>query len=125
MGLDESILATLGPGALVHDIGNIGIPDSILLKPSAIPGWEFQEVKLHPIIGKRILQPLAAFVPVRPLGRSHHEKLDGSGCRDSSAATTSRPWCASSRSLMSTDATHRARLPRGLLAQPGARNPEW
>jgi putative two-component system response regulator len=82
LGLDEATLATLRCGALLHDIGNIGVPDAILLKPTGLSDWEFQEVKLHPIIGERILQPLKAFDPIRPLVRSHHEKLDGSGYPD-------------------------------------------
>jgi len=82
MQLDEATMQTLRHGALVHDIGNIGIPDSILLKPTGLSEWEFQEVKLHPIIGERILQPLRAFQSVRSLVRSHHEKQDGSGYPD-------------------------------------------
>lgn len=79
MGLDVTAMRTLRYGALVHDIGNIGIPDAILLKSSGLSDWEFQEIRLHPIIGERILQPLHAFDAVRPLVRSHHERLDGSG----------------------------------------------
>jgi len=82
MGLDEASLHTLRCGALIHDIGNIGIPDEILLKPTGLTDWEFQEVKLHPIIGERIIQPLEGFAPIRPLVRSHHEKLDRSGYPD-------------------------------------------
>jgi putative two-component system response regulator len=82
MKLDEASLYTLRCGALIHDIGNIGIPDAILLKPTGLTDWEFQEVKLHPIIGERILQPLEGFAALRPLVRSHHEKLDGSGYPD-------------------------------------------
>lgn len=79
MQLDSATMQTLRHGALVHDIGNIGIPDAILLKPTGLSDWEFQEIRLHPIIGERILQPLRAFESVRPLVRSHHERLDGSG----------------------------------------------
>ncbi len=82
MQLDAATLGTLRHGALIHDIGNIGIPDAILLKPTGLSDWEFQEVRLHPIIGERIIQPLHSFAPVRPLVRSHHEKLDGSGYPD-------------------------------------------
>jgi len=82
MGLDEVTCRQLSYGALLHDIGNIGIPDAILLKPSGLSDWEFQEVKLHPIIGEQIIKPLASLQSVRPLIRSHHEKLDGSGYPD-------------------------------------------
>jgi putative two-component system response regulator len=69
-------------GALLHDIGNIGIPDSILLKPSGLTQMEFDEMKLHPIIGQQIVRPLAGAEVVCSLIRSHHEKLDGSGYPD-------------------------------------------
>ncbi len=82
MGLDQATLSTLRHGALVHDIGNIGIPDAILLKPTGLSDWEFQEIRLHPIIGEHIIQPLQSFQSVRSLVRSHHEKLDGSGYPD-------------------------------------------
>ncbi len=69
-------------GALLHDIGNIGIPDSILLKPSGLTSWEFDEMKLHGIIGETICRPLPELAFALPLIRSHHEKLDGSGYPD-------------------------------------------
>jgi len=82
LGLDELQLRQLHFGSLLHDIGNIGIPDAILLKPSGLSDWEFQEVKLHPIIGEQICRPLESLISIRPLIRSHHEKLDGSGYPD-------------------------------------------
>ncbi|PQV65515.1 HD domain-containing protein [Abditibacterium utsteinense] len=69
-------------GALLHDIGNIGIPDSILLKPSGLTSWEFDEMKLHGIIGETICRPLPELAGALPLIRSHHEKLDGTGYPD-------------------------------------------
>ena len=69
-------------GALLHDIGNIGLPDSILYKPSALSKLEFDEVKLHPIIGEQIVRPLTGAGVLRTLIRHHHEKLDGSGYPD-------------------------------------------
>ena len=66
-------------GCLLHDIGNIGIPDSILLKPTGLTAWEFDEMKLHTIIGEQICRSIVALTPALPLIRSHHEKLDGSG----------------------------------------------
>ena len=69
-------------GALLHDIGNIGIPDTILLKPSGLSQMEFDEMKLHPIIGQQIVKPLKSSAGLRPLIRSHHEKMDGSGYPD-------------------------------------------
>ena len=72
-------------GALLHDIGNIGIPDSILLKPSGLTSWEIDEMKLHSIIGESICRPIPSLLPALPLIRSHHEKIDGSGYPDALA----------------------------------------
>jgi len=80
--LDEETTCQLNYGALLHDIGNIGMPDSILLKPTGLTEWEFDEMKLHPIIGEQICKPLRSNSWLRPLIRSHHEKLDGSGYPD-------------------------------------------
>src|SRR5687768_9414505 len=78
-GLDADACEQIHYGALLHDIGNIGIPDSILLKPSGLSQWEFEEMKLHPIIGEQIVRSLKSVASLRPLIRSHHEKMDGSG----------------------------------------------
>jgi len=80
--LDATHCDHLFHGALLHDIGNVGIPDSILLKPTGLAQWEFEEMKLHPIIGEQICKPLTSLSILRPLIRSHHEKLDGSGYPD-------------------------------------------
>lgn len=82
MNFDADARQTLRLGCLLHDIGNIGIPDSILLKPAGLTTWEFDEMKLHTIIGEQICRPIESLVPALPLVRSHHEKLDGSGYPD-------------------------------------------
>lgn len=82
LGLDAELCQQLALGSLLHDIGNIGIPDSILLKPTGLTPWQFDEMRLHPIIGEAICRPLASLAPALPLVRSHHEKLDGSGYPD-------------------------------------------
>ena len=79
MNLSDEARQILRWGSLLHDIGNIGIPDSILLKPTGLTGWEFDEMKLHTIIGEQICRPIEALAPALPLIRSHHEKLDGAG----------------------------------------------
>jgi HD-GYP domain-containing protein (c-di-GMP phosphodiesterase class II) len=81
-GLDNAEREQIHYGALLHDIGYIGIPDSILLKPSGLSQWEFEEMKLHPIIGEQICKALVSVEPLRPIIRSHHEKMDGSGYPD-------------------------------------------
>ncbi|HEX8834062.1 MAG TPA: HD domain-containing phosphohydrolase, partial [Abditibacteriaceae bacterium] len=82
MGLAPDALTLLQRGSMLHDIGNIGIPDSILLKPGGLSDWEFEEVRMHPIIGEQICKSLQTLRDVLPLIRSHHEKLNGSGYPD-------------------------------------------
>lgn len=66
-------------GALVHDIGKIGIPDEILQKPGKLTTRERMRIEQHPEIGAQILRPLPALDDVVPLVLSHHEKWDGTG----------------------------------------------
>lgn len=69
-------------GALLHDIGKIGIPDAVLQKPERLTEEEFQMMKEHPVIGFEICQPLGLGEGILMLIRNHHEKLDGSGYPD-------------------------------------------
>lgn len=80
--LPTSERMALRHGSLLHDVGNIGIADSILLKPGGLSDWEFDEVRLHTIIGEQICKPLRSMTDILPMVRSHHEKLDGSGYPD-------------------------------------------
>jgi putative two-component system response regulator len=82
LGLDENDQQILRHGALLHDIGNIGIADAILLKPGGLSDWEFEEVRMHPIIGEQICKPLQTLSPILPLIRWHHEKMNGRGYPD-------------------------------------------
>lgn len=70
---------TLRLGALLHDIGKIGINDAVLRKPSRLTGEEFDHIKMHPVLGARILQPLAFLAPHIPIVELHHERPDGRG----------------------------------------------
>jgi HD-GYP domain-containing protein (c-di-GMP phosphodiesterase class II) len=66
-------------GALLHDIGKIGIADSILRKPGVLTSEEFSAVKTHPEIGRRILERVNGFAPYLDAVEFHHENWDGSG----------------------------------------------
>ena len=79
LGLTGSRLRALATGALVHDIGKLSVPDSILLKPGPLTDEEFGIIKLHPEWGDKILVDLGFGDEVRHLVRDHHERLDGSG----------------------------------------------
>jgi len=63
----------------LHDLGKIGVEDSILLKPSALTPAEWQQIRKHPTIGAQILEPLTFLNGVVDLVRQHHEHYDGSG----------------------------------------------
>jgi putative nucleotidyltransferase with HDIG domain len=63
----------------LHDLGKIGIEDSILLKTSALTALEWEQIKMHPTIGAKILEPLTFLGGVVDLVRQHHEHYDGSG----------------------------------------------
>ena len=78
---DEDIQA-LHRGAYLHDLGKIAIPDSILLKAGSLTPDETRVMQAHPLIGERLCQQLRTLAPVRPIIRSHHERLDGSGYPD-------------------------------------------
>ena len=79
MGLSEEDLKTLKIGGLFHDIGKIGIPDSILLKEGKLDDNEYSEIKNHPSIGKHILSNASIFSNIIPIVYHHHEKYNGSG----------------------------------------------
>ena len=79
LGLDEQALHTLKVGGLFHDIGKIGIPDSILLKESKLDDEEYSQIKNHPSIGAHILGDAEIFKDILPIVLHHHERFDGRG----------------------------------------------
>ena len=81
MGLDENIIETILYAAPMHDLGKIGIPDQILMKPGKLDLAEWKIMKMHTVIGAKILQGSdAEFIKLgESIALSHHEKWDGSG----------------------------------------------
>ena len=79
IGLNHSDTRIVKLGALLHDIGKIGIPEAILRKPGSLTGEEIAVMQQHPDIGARILQPVPFFAELVPLVRSSHERWDGRG----------------------------------------------
>ena len=65
--------------AKLHDIGKIGIPDGVLLKPGRLTSKEFNNIQQHPLMGAEILKPIPSMVDIIPGVLQHHEKIDGSG----------------------------------------------
>ena len=79
MGITGAVLDDIGRGALLHDIGKIGVPDSILLKPGPLTAAEWVEMRKHPDVGFRILQNIAFLAPAAEIVLSHQERWDGGG----------------------------------------------
>lgn len=79
LNLPEETLNTLRIGGLFHDIGKIGVPDSILQKESKLTDDEYSEIKNHPSIGAHILSTATIFHDIIPIVKHHHEKYDGTG----------------------------------------------
>jgi HD-GYP domain-containing protein (c-di-GMP phosphodiesterase class II) len=78
-GIVEADLRDLAHGVLLHDIGKIGIPDGILLKPGPLTPEEWKIMRTHPEIGKRLIENIPFLRGAVPIVYSHHEKWDGSG----------------------------------------------
>jgi diguanylate cyclase (GGDEF)-like protein len=134
MGLDPSTLKRLEMGALFHDIGKIGIPSDILLKPGPLTDEEREVMNTHPELGERILAPIERLSDVRPIVRACHEHYDGSGypdrksgdeipieariilvCDAFDAMTTDRPY---RKRLPSEEAIKRIRMSSGSQFDP-------
>lgn len=79
MGLDQADLHSLHCAALLHDAGQILVPDEILSKPSRLTGEEYSVIKEHPARGAKMLEPTKYLKPVIPIILHHHENYDGSG----------------------------------------------
>ncbi|MNP13500.1 Cyclic di-GMP phosphodiesterase response regulator RpfG [compost metagenome] len=84
-GLTGQSLDNLRKSALLHDIGKIGVPDSILFKEGKLTDEEFDMIKSHPVLGENILrqiEPVEKMAPYLEGVRSHHERYDGKGYPD-------------------------------------------
>jgi putative nucleotidyltransferase with HDIG domain len=79
MSVDESDLVQIRRGALLHDIGKLGIPDNILLKPGPLNQEERNIIQKHPMLAFEMLAPISYLRPALDIPYCHHEKWDGSG----------------------------------------------
>jgi putative two-component system response regulator len=82
LGLDKESVKALRRAGYLHDIGKIGIPDAVLLKPGKLTGAEWVVMRTHVEIGVKICSPLRTLRLVVPIIRHHHERQDGSGYPD-------------------------------------------
>ncbi|UYN92127.1 MAG: GAF domain-containing protein [Anaerolineales bacterium] len=82
LGCTPEELVDIKWGALLHDIGKIGVPDEILRKPSSLEQAELEVMRQHPEIGARIVEPVRNLASVAPIIRAHQERYDGTGYPD-------------------------------------------
>lgn len=82
LGLPEPDMARLQLGAVLHDIGKIGVRDSVLLKESSLNDEEFEQIKKHAVYGEEIISRIASLQSAIPGVKHHHEKFNGRGYPD-------------------------------------------
>jgi putative nucleotidyltransferase with HDIG domain len=82
MGLPRTETEPIAQAALLHDLGKIGVPESILRKPGALTEAEWESMRRHPVTGAQIVSPLEFFDEGAIIIRHHHERVDGSGYPD-------------------------------------------
>lgn len=82
VGIDAAEAERIGYSAILHDVGKIHVPDSILKKPGKLTDEERAEMQRHTLIGETILKGSSFFETARQIARSHHENFDGSGYPD-------------------------------------------
>lgn len=93
LGLSRNEIRDLMWGGYLHDIGKVGIPDAVLLKPGKLTPEEWDIMRQHVLIGEQICQPLRTMRGVVPIIRHHHERWDGSGYPDGLVGNQI-PWLA-------------------------------
>lgn len=82
LDFSDERLRIIEGGALLHDIGKIGISEEILNKSTSLTNEEYEIIKMHPVYGERIISHMEMFQSYKPIVRSHHERLDGKGYPD-------------------------------------------
>lgn len=82
LGLPEPEVQTIARGAFLHDLGKVGVPDGVLLKPGPLNPEERALIEQHPVLGADLLRPLKTFQGAATIIQHHHEKYDGSGYPD-------------------------------------------
>lgn len=127
LGLSEEEAETIRIAAQLHDIGKIGIPDAVLQKPGALTAEEYGLIKLHPQIGRRILEKVGRFDRLLAVVELHHENHDGTGypygLSGSEVPLAARiVHVADSFDAMTTTRSYRSALPIRAAAQEIERN---
>jgi len=127
LNLSREELDTIRVGGLFHDVGKIGIPDTILLKNSKLTDEEYTEIKKHPIIGSNILGDSEMFKDIIPFVKYHHERFDGRGYPEGLSGDAI-PYMAriaavaDSFDAMSSRRVYRDSLPKDVVREEIAKN---
>jgi len=82
LGLDDDQLSILEYGAMLHDVGKIGIRDDVLLKKGKLDNSEYEHIMSHPFVGSKIIENIKYYAPMIDCVKYHHEKFDGTGYPD-------------------------------------------
>lgn len=122
LGLTEEEVTSIHYGAILHDIGKIGIPETILNKPSKLSDSEIQIIKTHPMIGANMLSPIDSLGEAIHIVRYHHERFDGRGYPDGlkgeAIPYTARIVCiADAWDAMTSHRSYRQALPVEIAAR--------
>ncbi len=121
-GTYSSDFETIRRAGMLHDIGKVGVPDSVLLKPGSLDAFERAQIEAHVTIGYMMLEPLPFLGASLPAVRGHHERWDGSGYPDKLGGTDIHPHARLMAVADSYDAMTSARPYRGALpAEEAAR----
>jgi HD-GYP domain-containing protein (c-di-GMP phosphodiesterase class II) len=109
LGLGEAGARLVRRAGLVHDLGRLGVPNTIWDKPGKLSHGETERVRLHPYLTERMLARSAALAPLAPIAGQHHERLDGSGYPRGLSGAALSPG---GRILAAADAYHARTEPR-------------
>ena len=122
IGMSQDDIESIGIAGRLHDLGKIGVPDSILLKPGRLTDREFALIKQHPVIGSTILGSIPSLEYAIPVIRHHHEQFNGKGYPDNIKGLKIPLWArmmavADTYHALASDRPYREGMPRAKALQ--------
>jgi putative two-component system response regulator len=122
MGMAQEDIDSISIAGRLHDVGKIGVPDSILLKPGRLSDAEFNLIKQHPVIGANILGSIQSLQHAIPSIRHHHEHFDGKGYPENLKGSQIPLWArmmavADTYHALVSDRPYRDGMPKGKALQ--------